>query len=46
MFGLGVARKHSVPKKTRTKKGKGILTDLAKSAVKSVANKGIEVGAN
>jgi hypothetical protein len=48
MFGFGVARKHSIPKKTKskTRKGKGILTDLAKSAVKSVANKGIEVGAN
>lgn len=47
-FGLGVARKHSVPKKPKgkTKKGKGIITDLAKSAVKSVANKGIEMGAN
>jgi hypothetical protein len=46
-FGLG-ARKHNIAptKKTRTKKGKGILTDLAKSAVKSVAKKGIEVGAD
>jgi len=49
--GFGVARKHSrgaVPKKskTTTRKGKGILTDLAKSAVKSVANKGIEMGAD
>ena len=47
-FGLGVARKHSAPKKTKskTRKGKGILTDLAKTAMKSVANKGIEMGAD
>jgi len=45
--GFGVSRKHSTtPKKPRTRKGKGILTDLAKSAVQSVANKGIEMGAN
>ena len=35
-----------VGKGIRTKKGEGILTDLAKSAVKSVAKKGIEVGAD
>jgi hypothetical protein len=46
VFGLGVARKHSTPKKPRVRKGKGILTDLARSAVKSVANKGIDMGAN
>ena len=45
--GFGVARKHSpVKKATRGRKGKGILTDLAKTAVKSVANKGIELGAD
>lgn len=46
--GFGVARKHSAPKKPKAKarKGKGILTDLAKTAVKSVANKGIEMGAD
>ena len=42
--GFGVARKHSPPKRTR--KGKGILTDLAKTAIKSVANKGIDIGSN
>ena len=32
MFGFGVARKHSAPKKpkSKTRKGNGILTDLAK----------------
>ena len=72
-FGLGVARKHTAPKKTKSKvrkgkgilgslgnmanvyavnrwigkgQGEGILTDLAKTAVKSVANKGIDVGAD
>ena len=46
--GFGVARKHSAPKKTKSKarKGKGILTNLAKTAVKTVANKGIDMGAN
>jgi hypothetical protein len=44
--GFGVARKHSIHKKPRTKKGKGIITDLAKTAAKSVANKGIEIGAD
>ena len=39
--GFGVAHK-----KPRTRKGKGIITDLAKTAVKSVANKGIEMGAD
>jgi hypothetical protein len=49
---FGVARKHSAPKKPATRpqgkkrKGKGILTNLAKAAVKSVANKGIEIGAD
>jgi len=46
MFGFGV-RKHASTKKPRkTRKGKGILTDLAKSAAKTVANKGIEMGSN
>jgi hypothetical protein len=50
--GFGVARKHSIQKKPATrpqgkaKKGKGIITDLAKTAAKSVANKGIEIGAD
>ena len=51
--GFGVARKHhSIHKKPatrpqgRTRKGKGIITDLAKTAAKSVANKGIEMGAD
>ena len=44
--GFGVARKHTPPKKNKARKGKGILTDLAKTAVKSVANKGIDMGAN
>ncbi len=37
--GFGVARKHSIPKKTKARKGKGIVTDWAKSAVKAVATK-------
>ena len=44
--GFGVARKQNAPAKKRGRKGKGILTDLAKTAVKSVAQKGIEVGAD
>ena len=44
--GFGVARKHSIPKKIKVRKGKGILTDLAKSALKAVATKGIEAGSN
>ena len=44
--GFGVARKHSIPKRNRARKGKGILTDLAKTAIKSVANKGIDIGSN
>lgn len=44
--GFGVAKKHSTPMKKRGRKGKGILTDLAKTAVKSVATKGIDMGAN
>ena len=44
--GFGVARKQNAPAKKRGRKGKGILTDLAKTAVKSVAQKGIEMGAD
>lgn len=45
--GLGVVRKHSSsPAKRRGRKGKGIVTDLLKTGAKSVAQKGIEMGAN
>ena len=45
--GLGV-RKHTPVKKARrtTKKGKGLLTEIAKAGAKALATKGIEVGSN
>ena len=45
---IGFIAACSSSKKTSktTRKGKGILTDLAKTAIKSVANKGIDMGAN
>ena len=45
--GLGV-RKHTPVKKARrtTKKGKGLLTEIAKAGAKALATKGIEIGSN
>lgn len=49
-IGLGVARKHTAPKKRISKRsGKGFLGDLSnivKSGATAIAQKGIETGAN
>lgn len=44
--GFGVRKHTTAPMKKRGRKGKGLITDLAKTAAKSVATKGIELGAD